>query len=132
MALVLGVLGTVAAVQNPRPSEAAPTLSGASRHQDLNPSSRDASSRGAIETDEALGPFVGELISSDFRILVYAGVDGPRYTVLNADGTVLSRGLHADEVYRTVPGLDVRDLQSVSEGSPNSPIMLAPEPGGAW
>ncbi len=127
VALCLGVLVTVAAMHDPAPSEAAPTLSGAARGQTLAPPDPNP-----LDVDPPLGPYVGEMISGAFRIEVFAGADGPRYTVRTTDGRLLHRGLEADEVYRTVPGLELRDLLSISGESSTSPMMLAPEPNNPW
>jgi len=125
LGLVLAVLSTVAAVRTPTDTVAAPTLRG-----DLHGSARSAPMPTEVRPSltSSVGPLLGELIGTTYRVRVYAGADGARYSVLTLSGELLFEGLEADEVYRVVPGLDVRELQAI-DGTGGA-IMRATEPSG--
>lgn len=129
LALVLGVLSTVAALHAPTGTEAAPTIPGYPNLRDhgtpIPVPARPEGDRPSLTS--SVGPLLGELTSPAYRILVYAAADGPRYTVLDHDGQILYENLEADEVYRVVPGLDVRDLHTIAPGGTPA-LMRATEP----
>jgi hypothetical protein len=57
---------------------------------------------------------------------VYASPDGARYTVIDGAGRVVIEDAPADEVYRAVPELDLKNLQ-LEPGASGGPLMMADE-----
>ncbi len=60
-------------------------------------------------------PMVGELVSMDYLVRVYASDEGTLYTVCEPDGRVIRAGLRGDEVAAAFEGLDLPS--SWNEGS---------------
>ncbi len=67
---------------------------------------------------------VVELVGAEHHLRAFATPDGPRYDVLSAKtGEVIARNLHADDVYRVAPGLDLEQLGLPTE-DPDGPEQL--------
>jgi hypothetical protein len=69
---------------------------------------------------------LGELIGRRYLVRIHAGPDGPLYTVCDRNGKVLQADLHADDVYRSFPDLDIPSLQA----GPDDHSVGLTEPGG--
>lgn len=141
VAAVIAVMGTVAAVREPATTVAAPTV-GRPASPLVDPTLGDPLRRGLDAAElggtqlglddpalpapgtSAWGVELGELVGDEYRLRVYARDDEMVYTVLDRDGDMLFEGIPGDELYRVVPGLDVRGLSADGAAT----IMLAPEP----
>lgn len=55
---------------------------------------------------------LGEVEGRNYSLEVFAGPEGPLYTVRGTSGRVLRERLTADEVYAAFPDLDVRSLHA--------------------
>jgi hypothetical protein len=71
-------------------------------------------------------PLLGTLVGSPYHIWVYAGKNGPVYTVANTAGKILAQEVTAEELYEQVPGaaVDKLRLQALTEGTN---IMVVPD-----
>lgn len=96
-AVVLAVVFFVGVASMFRPSR-----SGANQAASIEPVAVD------VEPDRLVGEFVGR----NYILRVYAGAEGPLYTVCDLRGKVLKDRLAADDVYRAFPDLDVRSLHA--------------------
>jgi len=61
---------------------------------------------------------LGALTSLDFTVQIHATTEGPRYTILDADGVLLGEMLEAEEVEMVAPGLELGGMLA-------EPMMLA-------
>jgi hypothetical protein len=72
---------------------------------------------------------LGQLIGGERLVWIYAGPQGPRYTVATPDGRILQEDLAADDVYRSFPELDIPNMRlepRPDSGEPTSgPLMSA-------
>jgi hypothetical protein len=90
LAVAGGVLITVSIVSDPDESSAV-AREGAARWLD----------------ESGRWPMVGELVSMDYIVRVYAAAQGTVYTICEPDGTVIRSGLSGDEVAEAFPELDL-------------------------
>lgn len=87
-----GVLLTVSVIQDPVRSQA-------------NQSPPSQTAHWLDETGQF--PLIGELVSPEYLVRMYAGSEGNVYTVCLRDGTVVESGLSGEEVAASFPGLDL-------------------------
>ena len=69
---------------------------------------------------------LGTLHGARHEVWAYASPEGPRYTVIDALGNVLMEDAHADDVYRTVPEVDLKNMQ-LEPGATGGPLMMVDE-----
>jgi hypothetical protein len=70
-------------------------------------------------------PLIGTLSGSPYYIWVYAGREGPVYTVADKGGRILAVELTAEQLYAELPDASVKDLQLIPTAGNPGPIMLA-------
>jgi len=75
-----------------------------------------ADTHGPKTGPESIGS-LGNLTSLEYTVEIHATVDGPRYTVRDANGVILGALLEATEVEQIAPGLEL-------EGMLSEPLML--------
>lgn len=73
-------------------------------------------------------PLVGSLHGPTHDVWAYASPEGPRYTVIDAMGNVVMEDAVADDVYRTVPEVDLKNMQ-LEPGAVGGPLMMAEDTG---
>lgn len=70
-------------------------------------------------------PSLGTLVGSSHFLWIYAGIDQPRYTVLDLLGQVLASDLTATQVYEAFPELDIPGMEFGPDQPVGSPLMWA-------
>lgn len=115
VALYSGVLG------EPRQSSADPTGQGrirlhrpaVAKPHTADPSMHDGPSRGLL---------LGELIGTEYRVRITSSPDGPRYTILSLDGSVLLEDATLEEADAAFPDLGLLNLS----GGPDGDVIVGP------
>jgi hypothetical protein len=69
---------------------------------------------------------LGTLHGATHEVWAYASPDGPRYTVIDALGNVVLVDVAAEDVYRTVPEVDLKNMQ-LEPGAEGGPLMMVDE-----
>lgn len=79
-----------------------------------------------IPVNTSTRPLLGTLVGSPYHIWVYAGNNGPLYTVADQTGKILCTEVTAEELYDQVPGASVDKLQlkTLTEGTN---VMVVPD-----
>lgn len=72
---------------------------------------------------------IGSLEGPTHDVWAYASPDGPRYTVIDAMGNIVVEDAIADDVYRTVPEVDLKNMR-LEPGAVGGPLMMVDERGG--
>lgn len=72
---------------------------------------------------------IGSLEGPTHDVWAYASPDGPRYTVIDAMGNVVMEDAIADDVYRTVPEVDLKNMR-LEPGAVGGPLMMVDDRGG--
>jgi hypothetical protein len=67
-------------------------------------------------------PLLGTLVGSPYYIWVYAGPQGPLYTIADQSGKILATEVTAEQLYEQVPDASVEGLRLQTSGTN---IMLA-------
>lgn len=110
---------TIATFNKPRTS-AADT---ARIHRDT-PAAPGAAAQAAPQQDEHGRSLIGSLSGRDTQLWIYSSPAGPLYTVLDAHGKVLARGLTTDQVYEQFPDLHIHELHFT--GDPKQIMIVDP------
>lgn len=76
-------------------------------------------------TIKSARPLMGTLTGSPYFIWVYAGENGPLYTVADREGRILATEVDADTLYERVPEVSVQSLQ-LKTGNPGPLMMVDP------
>lgn len=126
LGLMVASISTVAILSDPRDSAA----------REGQPSQPVQGSM-APELNNEQGAYLGELRGRNERLRIRLTPDGPRYTVLDAQGFILDSGLDREALHRLYPDLDPASIDAGSEPAGRShersesrQLMLADEPGG--
>lgn len=91
----------------------------------------------APELNDDQGAYLGELRGRTQRLRIRLTPDGPRYTVLDAQGFILDTNLDREALHRLYPDLDPASIDAGSERTGRTPelkesrqLMIADDPGG--
>jgi hypothetical protein len=71
-------------------------------------------------------PLIGTLVGSPYFVWVYAGVNGPLYTVADREGKILATEIDAETLYQQLPEVSVQTLQ-LQAGAPGPLMMVDPD-----
>ncbi len=123
LGLMVASISTVAILSDPRDSAA---RDGAPVQGSMAP-----------ELNNEQGAYLGELRGRTQRLRIRLTPDGPRYTVLDAQGFILDTNLDREALHRLYPDLDPASIDAGSERTGRTPelkesrqLMLADDPGG--
>lgn len=93
-----------------------------------------AGTAAAAGSEQASGPvapgrnaqgwlLLGTLHGPTHDVWAYASPEGPRYTVIDAMGNVVMEDAAAEDVYRTVPEVDLKNMR-LEPGAEGGPLMM--------
>jgi hypothetical protein len=71
-------------------------------------------------------PLLGTLVGSPYFVWVYAGANGPLYTVADRQGKILVTEVNAETLYAELPEVSVQTLQ-LQPGAPGPLMMVDPD-----
>ncbi|TVS05998.1 MAG: hypothetical protein EA423_06245 [Phycisphaerales bacterium] len=123
LGLMVASISTVAILSDPRDSAARDQVP---VHDSMAP-----------ELSNEQGAYLGELRGRTQRLRIRLTPDGPRYTVLDAQGFILDTNLDRESLHRLYPDLDPASIDAGSERTGRTPelkesrqLMIADDPGG--
>ena len=127
LGLMVASISTVAILSDPRDSAA----------RDQAPDQGPIQDSMAPELNNEQGAYLGELRGRTQRLRIRLTPDGPRYTVLDAQGFILDTNLDREALHRLYPDLDPASIDAGSEPTGRTPelnqsrqLMYADDPGG--
>lgn len=80
-----------------------------------------------IEPDPAIP--LGTLEGRDYGVRIEATPEGPRYTVVDAEGVVVAERLPLETLAERYPLLTPSEFYANDQGEPLGPLMIAPDDG---
>ncbi len=121
----LAVFGMVAGAFGPFASEAEVAMSKEARGA-VAWGQVGGTDQAAVAIAGVPGLSLGQFVGAEYRVIVTATPEGPRYTVCTHGGKVLQDGLAAAELHRAFPGLDLDKAVVDPSAEPAlSPLMIA-------
>jgi hypothetical protein len=133
MAFGVGLFFSVSSMLHPERSMAAVRENAAARQSHLvSAADKGKVAEGMKQTPvqppivTSARPLLGTLVGSPYFVWVYAGVNGPLYTVANREGKILVTEVDAETLYAQLPEVSVQTLQ-LQPGLPGPLMMVDPD-----